>query len=122
MALDSGGETGAAPVLPGPPRFDLQERGADAHRTLVLRGELDMAWASVLDAALRRLCTAEADRVVVDLSELTFMDSTGLRSVLLGRDLCDEHNCDFMLIPGPPQVQRLFEVTGLLEQLPFAPE
>lgn len=47
------------------------------------------------------------------------MDSTGLRAILLAEDLCERHDCELVVIPGPAQVQRLFEVTGLSGRLPF---
>jgi anti-sigma B factor antagonist len=103
----------------GSPQLELHEDSVGARHTLVLTGELDMAWSPALDATLRRLCTEGSEAITLDLSKLTFMDSTGLRAVLLARELCEQYSCEFLLIPGPPQVQRLFEVTGLLERLPF---
>jgi anti-anti-sigma regulatory factor len=47
------------------------------------------------------------------------MDSTGLRTVLLAKELCDSHGFELSLVPGPPKVQRLFELTALLDVLPF---
>ena len=66
------------------------------------------------------LCGEGVSAVEFDLSRLTFMDSTGLRVVLLAKELCDRHSCEFLVIPGPAQIQRLFEVTGILERLPFS--
>jgi anti-anti-sigma factor len=47
------------------------------------------------------------------------MGSTGVRLVLAAREMCAECGCEFFLVAGPPSVQRLFEMTGLLEALPF---
>jgi anti-sigma B factor antagonist len=121
MAIDSGstidglGDESTLAV----PHLELYEERSDACRTLVLIGELDMASAPALDAAVRRVCADGTEQVALDLSKLTFMDSTGLRVMLVAKDLCELHGCEFQLVPGPAQVQRLFEVTGLLEQLPF---
>ncbi len=101
------------------PHFELRDESVGARHTLVLIGELDMASAPALDAALRGICSNATEAVALDLSSLTFMDSTGLRVMLLAKDLCQRHGCEFQLIRGPAQVQRLFEITGLLEQLPF---
>ncbi len=100
-------------------QLELREEGIGARHTLALIGELDMASAPALETALRRICSYGAEAIALDLSGLTFMDSTGLRVMLLGKDLCQRHGCDFQLVRGPAQVQRLFEITGLLEQLPF---
>jgi anti-anti-sigma factor len=47
------------------------------------------------------------------------MGSTGLRLVLLAKELCEQNDCDFLLVSGPPNIQRMFELTGLLDMLPF---
>jgi len=108
--------------LLGVPPFELHEQVGLAQRTLVLSGELDLACAPILDAAVERICTEQIETLTLDLSKLTFMDSTGLRAVLLAEDLCERRDCKLVVIPGPAQVQRLFEVTGLLERLPFQRE
>jgi len=101
------------------PQLELQEHHLDGGCTLALRGELDMSSAPALDATLRRLCTDATDALTLDLSELTFADSTGLRALLLAGELCQQHACTLVVVPGPPQIQRLFELTGMLGQLPF---
>ncbi|HEV2923853.1 MAG TPA: STAS domain-containing protein [Solirubrobacteraceae bacterium] len=88
--------------------------------TLLLSGELDMAAEDELEAAI--VSCAGAARLTLDLSQLTFMDSTGLTLVLLADDLCKAHGIAFALVPGPRQVQRVFEIAGVLERLPFAME
>lgn len=101
------------------PQLELREDSGNGRHTLVLDGELDMASAPTLVDAIHRLCTPDSAEVALDLSGLTFMDSTGLRSVLLAKELCDRNGCGFSLTQGPPQIERLFEVTGLLDLLPF---
>jgi anti-sigma B factor antagonist len=120
VAIDSGSRTGdAGEATLAAAQFELHEEGSGTSHTLVLIGELDMASAPTLETALRRICTDATEAVALDLSRLTFMDSTGLRVMLVSKDLCERHHCELQMIPGPAQVQRLFEVTGLLEQLPF---
>jgi anti-sigma B factor antagonist len=102
-----------------PEDFSIQENAEDDRYTLVLRGELDLASAPALEAAVARLCANGASEVVLDLSGLAFLDSTGLRTILGSMSLCEEHLCNFWLIPGQRAIQRLFELAGLLERLPF---
>ncbi len=97
----------------------MQDVVCEGQHTLVLAGELDMVSSAVLHAALERVCADATTAVVLDLSRLTFMDSTGIHAVRLTKELCAEHGCEFHLIPGPAQVQRVFEITGLLDRLPF---
>jgi anti-sigma B factor antagonist len=103
--------------------FSLRARADGDRRTLAIAGELDLATAPELEARAEQLC-AEGRELVFDLSELAFIDSTGLLAILKTRELCAERRCGFFLTPGPPPVQRLFELTGLVDRLPFlgAPE
>jgi anti-sigma B factor antagonist len=78
-----------------------------------------MSSAPLLEATVRRSCTDASEAIVLDLSGLTFMDSTGLRVLMVAKELCAKHGCELQLVPGPAQVQRLFEITGVLEQLSF---
>jgi anti-sigma B factor antagonist len=103
----------------GPDPFNIQENRQGDRYTLALTGELDLASVPALDALAARLCADGASEVVFDLRRLTFIDSTGLSAILSSMRLCEEHLCNFWLIPGPRSVQRLFELAGLLERLPF---
>ncbi len=73
-----------------------------------------------LEAMVLGLCGESVSAVELDLSRLTFMDSTGLRAVLRAQELCAEHGYDFLVIPGSGQVQRLLELTGTTDVLPLA--
>jgi anti-anti-sigma factor len=103
----------------GPSRFEVKDVVSDGVHTLVLSGELDLVPAADLEAMILRLCAEGTSGIGLDLRKLTFMDSTGLRLILSTRDLCAEHGYDFFLVPGPKSVQRVFEITGLLDAMPF---
>jgi anti-anti-sigma factor len=102
-----------------PGDFKLQEQGAGEQRKLLLKGELDLASAASLEEGIVRLCADGAGEIVLDLSELSFIDSTGLRTILAGMKVCEQHLCSLWLTPGPATVQRVFELAGLTEALPF---
>jgi anti-anti-sigma factor len=102
-----------------PVGLDLREREHAGVHTLTLAGELDIASAPTLHAAVDRLRTAATRGITIDLSELKFIDSTGLAAIVLAGKVCEQHGYRFSLIPGSPAVQRLFELTGLIEVLPF---
>jgi anti-anti-sigma factor len=97
----------------------LREHEQDGRHTVTLVGELDLTTAGELEAAIGRLCSGGAREIVLDLHELSFVDSTGLRVILTGRQLCESHACDFSLTRVQVPVQRLFEQTGLGERLSF---
>lgn len=95
-------------------------RGEDAVRVRV-GGELDLAAAPALDARLREAEAGDESAVVIDLTEVSFIDSTGLR-VLLAAHARSQLRGDRLLITGAgEQAQRLFELAGVAERLPFGP-
>ena len=85
---------------------------------LELKGELDMATAYCLSDAVRE-ASAHHERVVVDLRGLTFIDSTGLRALMSALRESESGGWTMGVVPGPPRVQRIFEVTGTESSLPF---
>ena len=91
------------------------------HR-LLLSGELEIASVPTLEGAVRRLCIEGTTAITLDLSELMFIDSTGLAAIIFAGRLCEKHGYGFSLIQGPRAVQRLFELTGLIDVLPFRRE
>lgn len=105
-----------------PRPLEVQEVVRDGVYWLALSGELDLASASLLQETVNDLASEAISAVVLDLSGLSFMDSTGVRATLDARELFERRGCRFSLIPGPAQVQRLFELTGLLDVLPFVPD
>ena len=86
--------------------------------TVRLSGELDLSSAGELDTTIAELCADGAQRIVLEMGELRFMDSTGLRSVLVGAELCDVNGCELLIGATSLQVERLFEVSGTGERLP----
>ena len=85
-------------------------------------GELDLATAPELDRRLRELRESGFDHVVLDLRELVFIDSTGLRLVMREDAAAQTDGRTFALIAGPPAVQRIFQVACVGEQLTFLPD
>ncbi len=86
---------------------------------IALGGELDLASAPELE---RELLDAEAGnpaRVVIDLSDLGFMDSTGLQALLRTRERASAGSYELALRRGPHQVQRVFELTKTADAFTF---
>ncbi len=88
--------------------------------TVSIVGELDLANAEQLERELLRVEATDALTIIVDLSGLTFMDSTGLRAVLRAHARSRADSNRLALLRGPASVQRLFELCGVSELLPFA--
>jgi anti-sigma B factor antagonist len=85
---------------------------------VIVRGELDLASAPQLDDALSEAASGSV-AVILDLSELTFMDSSGLHAILTARARMAAADCRLVLLKGCRQVQRIFEVTGVDRVLEF---
>lgn len=85
--------------------------------TVSLRGELDLSTVGKVQEELRRAEASEASVVVLDLSNLTFLDSTGLRAVVTAHERAREQGRRFVIVRGPDAVQRVFTITRLEERL-----
>jgi anti-sigma B factor antagonist len=88
---------------------------------LSLEGELDMASAAQLQSAFEDADLATKTIVVLDLRQLHFVDSTGLRIILAARNRCRERGQELTVTRGSQQVERLLSVTGMAEHLRTAP-
>jgi anti-anti-sigma factor len=84
---------------------------------LSLGGELDMANAPLLQRAIDDETLTRSSTIVLDLQQLQFIDSTGLRIILATRERCRELGGVFAVTPGSEQVQRLLSITGVGEHL-----
>ena len=84
---------------------------------LSLRGELDLASAPLLQTEIENSEIASASMLVLDLEELTFIDSTGLRVLLTAYEHAQQRGQEFAVTQGSPQVQRLLSITGVGEHL-----
>jgi anti-sigma B factor antagonist len=95
----------------------IESQTGDGRLVVRLGGELDMASAPLLQAALEGAEKEASSTLVLDLRELRFMDSTGLRIILLARERCSSAGLQFAVTPGSSQVQRLLAVSGVGEHL-----
>lgn len=84
-------------------------------------GELDMATVSRFEHAAGEALAMSCARLLIDLRELTFIDSSGVRAVLRLQARIGE-TPQLELLPGPAAVQRVFELAGLTAALPFRTE
>ena len=84
---------------------------------LSLRGELDLASAPLLQAEIESSQISSAAMLVLDLQELKFIDSTGLRVLLAAHESSRERGQQFAVTRGSPQVQRLLSITGVGEHI-----
>ena len=94
------------------------ERSAGGPSHVRVRGELDVSDAPELGRILDEERAAGHD-LVVDLRDLTFIDSSGLGVLVWAAQSAAGSRRALRLLPPPPGVMRTFEVTGLRGLLPF---
>jgi anti-sigma B factor antagonist len=104
---------------PSNPGFDLHVERRDSAAILRVSGELDITGADVLEARIGELAGDSPDVVVIDLRKVSFMDSTGLRSLLRARALGTEEGWSLKLIRGPEPVHRVLELTRMDDVFDF---
>jgi anti-anti-sigma factor len=96
-------------------RVDVQpERGSVRVR---LAGELDIATVDELEATLKELRERGFRRIVLDLRELDFMGSCGLRLLLVQTRRARQDGCELVVVDAPRSVRRVIEICGMREQL-----
>jgi anti-anti-sigma factor len=90
----------------------------DGRHVFELSGEVDIVTARELDSAVADVRASELRTVVIDLRNVSFMDVSGLHSLLAANAACCERGRQLCIIPGP-RVQRLIELTGTEPELPL---
>jgi anti-anti-sigma factor len=87
---------------------------------LAVSGEFEMAATFTVEPALDLvLATRDLDRVTLDLSGVTFIDSVGLGVVIRFAGELEARGVVLRIVPGPPEVQRVFQAVGMADALPF---
>jgi anti-anti-sigma factor len=93
--------------------FEIRESLESRWLRLTLLGELDMSVGRQLEGRLREL-QVEQRSVLIDLSRLDFMDSTGLAIMIRAINASRSNGWAFMIDPNlAPQVRSLFKVTAV---------
>lgn len=78
----------------------------------MLVGELDLESADKVDRRVSELRASEVTQIVLDLRQVAFIDSSGLRVLLALRNDAKRNGHTLRLVPPAPTVRRLFEITG----------
>ena len=94
---------------------ESEERNGLVH--IALRGELDLSTVEKVQEELRRAEAGSPPVLLLDLSRLTFLDSTGLRAVVTANERAREEGRRLVVVRGPDAVHRVFTITRLEEHL-----
>jgi anti-sigma B factor antagonist len=105
--------SGCTGALPAAPVFSAGTRTAGDVAYVSFRGELDLAGCEEASEALLEAEQQEPRTMIIDCSELAFMDGQGLRLMFRARDWASRRNRGLLILrPGRP-VKRVFEIAGL---------
>ncbi|MBA2763659.1 MAG: STAS domain-containing protein [Thermoleophilaceae bacterium] len=98
--------------------FTVSVREDGSTATLGCQGEIDLSTVSILDAALAEQ-RRPGQSIVIDLSGVEFMDSTGIK-LLIEADALSRQDGHTVTFTNPsPAVSRVLEITGVRDHLPF---
>jgi anti-sigma B factor antagonist len=104
-------------IRASPFEIHTELKGEEARLTLV--GELDIATVQRLEEAVEKVISEGARTVIVDLSSLAFMDSSGLRTIITLNERAGAESWTLALIRPPESSFSVFQITGADENLPF---
>jgi len=100
--------------------FELHVVRSDGRMHVTPRGELDIVTAPQLEAAVSEATSEPVSELVLDLRELTFMDSTGLRALAQANLKAEQAGTALSIWRGSHQIERVLEISGLGPLLPLA--
>ena len=97
--------------------FSVEEHNQGAAAVVAVGGELDLRTSPELEERLTRAFDGGAELVILDLRQIEFMDSAGLRVVLSAHQRAHETGRRFALVRGADQVERVLKLTGVRDLL-----
>ena len=101
--------------------FDVRPEQTDGVYRLTVSGELDVATRGTLTDALELAEASESNRILLDLTDLTFIDSAGIEVLAQAhRRAGSDPETQLRVVPVGGQVRDMLKLTGLLEVLDFA--
>lgn len=101
----------------GPLRISEERDGETL--TIAVEGELDITSAPGLDAAIERAEDSDAARIILDLSMIRFIDSTGLRALLVAGRRSAEKGSRLGMRLGSGEVARMMKLTAIDQTVPI---
>ena len=116
-------------MAPEPVRGPIGQQGEFAvdaefdppRMTLAPKGDLDLAGAPWLEREVEALPWAQLTELVIDLAEVTFIDSMGLSVLIRASERAATAGLRFSVVRAPEQPRRLFTLAGVAESLNVQP-
>jgi anti-anti-sigma factor len=100
--------------------FAVHRHRTDAVERVHVQGEIDLSVVGELDREMRRAEVSDAKLIELDLDQLEFLDASGVRLLLRACQRSRNNGHRLRIRPASsPQVRRVLELTGVVEQLPI---
>jgi anti-sigma B factor antagonist len=96
----------------------ISTRSERAAVVVSVSGDVDVASSPILREALDKPLVAQAPHIVVDLTELNFIDSTGLGVLVGAMKVARRYGASLRLVCTSPRILRVFDITGLNSVFP----
>jgi anti-sigma B factor antagonist len=101
------------------PSLELDISACGSTTTVGLAGELDLAAVEQLESAVAAALAEAAETLVIDLSALTFIDSSGVHALLDANRHAHARGVRLLIIPAPDPVNAVFDLCRVDTLLPF---
>ena len=101
--------------------LDVTTTDQDGRSVVATTGEVDLYTAPTLDAELTRVVSSGVTAVVVDLTGVEFLDSTGLSVIVKALKRVREAGGTLSVVVASERVAKVFRITGLDQILPVHP-
>jgi anti-anti-sigma factor len=102
------------------PFLSVQVTASGTARTVILAGEFDLSVREQVEAVTERLMAQQPEMLILDLSGLSFIDSSGVEALLRIDRHAGARGVRLVIVRGPDHVHRVFSLCGLASTLPFA--
>lgn len=99
------------------PEFGAEAQGDGGIWVVRVSGEIDMATVPRLNSTFETIVESGPSRVLVELENVTFLDSSGIRSLLLARKHLEEVGAVLVVDGMSDSIKHVLEIAGVLDQL-----
>ncbi len=102
-----------------PPAFEIETEQRETGATILVRGDMDIATVQQLARAREQVLAERPSRLLLDLREVEFVDSSGPKFLIDTLAISHEDGWRLEIYKPGQRAMRVFEVTGAIEHLPF---
>jgi anti-anti-sigma factor len=102
--------------------LSLETREEGEQVRIAVAGELDLSSALTFDEEIRRAEERKPETLVIDLSALKFLDSTGLRLIMSAHARARKTGRRLKIVEGGDAVKRIFKLAGVNRRLDIVPQ